>query len=187
MRLRPRLAFLLLGLLMSAGLLLTGPDTLAQSSDEAATPEVTAPEMATPASATPAAGVVREVLSETEPATAPGELFQLVRYTIPPDTTLAAHTHPGIQMNIIEGGVLTYYVVAEGEVIVTRVDGTVETFGPGESTTLHVDDRLIEPAGVVHYGANLGDEPVIILTASLLAADEPASTAVEMATPAASE
>jgi quercetin dioxygenase-like cupin family protein len=181
MRLRSRLAYLLVGLLMSVGLLLAGPDSLAQSSDEAATPEV-----GTPASATPAAGVVREVLSETEPATAPGELFQLVRYTIPTDTTLAAHTHPGIQMNVIEGGVLTYYVVAEGEVIVTRVDGTVETFGPGESTTLHVDDRLIEPAGVVHYGANLGDEPVIILTASLLAADEPASTAVELATPAAS-
>lgn len=177
MTIRPRLAFLLVGLVLSFGVLLAGADTRAQSSGDAATP----------ASATPAPGVVREVLSETEPATAPGEVFQLVRYTIPPDTTLAAHTHPGIQMNIIEAGVLTYYVVADGEVIVTRADGTVETYGPGESTTLNVEDRLIEPAGVVHYGANLGDEPVIIVTASLLAADEPPSTAVDLATPAASE
>lgn len=177
MSFRPRVAYLLVGVLLSFGLLLAGADTLAQSSGDAATP----------ASATPAPGVVREVLSEIEPDSAPGELFQLVRYTIPTDTTLAAHTHPGIQMNIIEGGVLTYYVVADGEVIVTRVDGTVETFGPGESTTLQVDDRLIEPAGVVHYGANLGGEPVIILTASLLTADEPASTTVDLATPAASE
>lgn len=139
----------------------------------------------TPASGTPTAAVVREVLSETAPATAPDEVFQLVRYTIPPDLTLAAHTHPGIQMNLIEAGTLTYYVVAEGEILVTRADGTEETFGPGESTTFAVDDAFIEPAGIVHYGANLGDEPVVIVTAALLAADEPAATLVDLATPAA--
>lgn len=146
---------------------------------------VWAEEPGTPASGTPAAAVVREVLSETEPATAPGEVFQLVRYTIPADLTLAAHTHPGIQMNLIEAGTLTYYVVADGEILVTRADGTEERFGPGESTTFAVDDSFIEPAGVVHYGANLGGEPVVIVTASLLAADEPASTLADAATPAA--
>ena len=139
----------------------------------------------TPASGTPTAAVVREVLSETEPVTAPGEVFQLVRYTIPPNLTLAAHTHPGIQMNLIEAGTLTYFVVAEGEISVTRADGTEEAFGPGESTTFAAGDSFIEPAGIVHYGANLGADPVVIVTASLLAADEPASTLVELATPAA--
>lgn len=144
-------------------------------------------QQATPASGTPAAAaVVREVLAETEPATAPGEVFQLVRYTIPVELTLAAHTHPGIQMSVIEAGTLTYYVVADGEILVTRADGTEETFGAGESTTLEVDDSLIEPAGIVHYGANLGTEPVVLVTAALLTADEPPSTLVEQATPAAS-
>ena len=139
----------------------------------------------TPASGTPTAAVVREVLSETQPVTAPGEVFQLVRYTIPPDLTLAAHTHPGIQMNLIEAGTLTYFVVADGEISVTRADGSEETFGPGESTTLAAGDSFIEPARIVHYGGNLGAEPVEIVTASLLAAEEPAATLVEPATPAA--
>ena len=125
------------------------------------------------------------MLTETEPATAPGEVFQLVRYTIPAGLTLPPHTHPGIQMNVIEAGTLTYYVVADGEILVTRADGEEETFGPGESTNFAVGDAFTEPAGIVHYGANLGSEPVVILTAALLANGEPPSTLVE-ATPAAS-
>jgi quercetin dioxygenase-like cupin family protein len=150
-------------------------------------PVVLADQHATPASGTPAtAGAVeREVLVESEPATAPGELFQLVRYTIPGDVALPPHTHPGIQMSVIEAGTLTYYVVAEGEIVVTRADGTEELFGPGESTTLTMGDTLLEPAGIVHYGANRTNEPVLILTASLFAADEPPSTLVELGTPAA--
>jgi quercetin dioxygenase-like cupin family protein len=108
-----------------------------------------------------------------------------VRYTIPVGVTLPPHTHPGVQMNVIEAGTLTYYVVADGEILVTRADGEEETFGPGESTTFAVGDAFTEPAGIVHYGANLDSEPVVILTAALLASDEPPSTLVE-ATPAAS-
>lgn len=172
MRLRGEHLFF--ALLVLVGLGLAAVDTLAQ-----ATPE------APPALATPATGsVAREVLTETEPATAPDDVFQLVRYTIPPDLTLAPHTHPGIQMNVIEAGTLTYSVVADGEIAVTRADGSEETFGPGESTTVAVGDAFVEPAGIVHYGANLGAAPVVILTASLLAADEPPATLVDLATPA---
>jgi quercetin dioxygenase-like cupin family protein len=178
MRLRNEYLFFVLLALFALGIVVF--EELAQ-----ATPEATP--TSAPAVATPAAAVVREVLTETEPATAPGEVFQLVRYTIPPDLALAPHTHPGIQMNMIEAGTLTYYVVADGEIEVTRADGTVELIGPGESTTFDAGDAFVEPAGIVHYGANLGAEPVVILTASLLADDEPPSTVVELATPAASE
>ncbi|MDQ3696387.1 MAG: cupin domain-containing protein [Chloroflexota bacterium] len=152
----------------------------------ASVPVVVANQHATPANGTPAATttVVREVLVESEPATAPGELFQLVRYTIPAHLTLPAHTHPGIQMNTIEAGTLTYSVVAAGEIQVTRANGADETFGPGESTTFAVGDSFVEPAGIVHHGANLTSEPVRILTASLLAANEPPSTLADLATPA---
>jgi len=152
----------------------------------ASVPVVVADQHGTPTGGTPAAtaAVEREVLVESEPATAPGELFQLVRYTIPAHRTLPAHTHPGIQMNTIEAGTLTYYVVAAGEILVTRADGEEETFGPGEETAFAVGDSFVEPAGIVHYGANLTSEPVRILTASLLAANEPPSTLAGLATPA---
>jgi quercetin dioxygenase-like cupin family protein len=171
---RLRTEYLFFALIVLVGFGVVAFDSLAQTVPPA-----------TPAGATPAAAaVVREVLTETEPVTAPGEVFQLVRYTIPAGLTLAAHTHPGIQMNVIEAGTLTYYVVADGEILVTRADGGEETFGPGKSTTFAVGDAFIEPAGIVHYGANLGPEPVVILTASLLADDESPSTLVQ-ATPAA--
>lgn len=170
-----RTEHLFFGLMLLIGLGVAAVDSFALPSQQA-----------TPASGTPAAvAVVREVLTETEPATAPGAVFQLLRYTIPANLTLPAHTHPGIQMNVIGAGVLTYYVVADGEIQVTRADGTEETFGPGESTTFTVDDAFIEPAGIVHYGANLGTAPVVIVTAALLAADEPPSALVEEATPEA--
>lgn len=159
--------------------------SLVISSTLAAASVALADEHGTPASGTPAAtsAVVREVLAESAPGPAPGEVFQLVRYTIPGQMTLPAHTHPGIQMNLIEAGTLTYYVVADGEILVTRADGETETFGPGASTTFVAGDSFVEPAAIVHYGANRTAEPVLILTASLLAADEPPATLVDLATP----
>ena len=136
--------------------------------------------------ASPGSGgeVVREVLVETRPATAPGEDFELVRYVVPPDVTLPAHTHPGVQMNVIESGTLTYYLVAAGEVTINRADGATEILGPGESTDIEAGDAFIEPAGVVHYGANDTWRPVEILTAALLTTGAPPST---LATPSADE
>lgn len=136
---------------------------------------------ATPA-ATPAA-VVREVINEGNPAAAPGMVLQLVRYTIPGNIALPAHTHPGMQVNTIASGTLTYTVV-EGEASITRADGTMETLSSGETTDLHPGDTLTEPEGMVHFGVNTRDEPIVILTASLFAADEAPSTLVEIATPA---
>lgn len=139
--------------------------------EDAATPE-----------ATPAA-VVREVINEGDPAAAPGMALQLVRYTIPGDIALPAHTHPGMQVNVIVSGTLTYTVV-EGEASITRADGTMETLASGETTDLHAGDALTEPEGMIHFGVNNSDEPIVILTASLFAADEAPSTIVSAATPA---
>lgn len=135
---------------------------------------------ATPA-ATPAA-VVREVINEGNPAAAPGTTLQLVRYTIPGNIALPAHTHPGMQVNVIVSGTLTYTVV-EGEATITRADGTTETLASGETTDLQPGDALTEPEGMVHFGVNHRDEPIVILTASLFAAGEPPSTIIPAATP----
>jgi quercetin dioxygenase-like cupin family protein len=137
---------------------------------------------ATPA---PAPQVVREVLGEAEPDAAPGESMELSRYTIPPGAVLPVHTHPGVQMAIVESGTLTYHVVENGSVAVTRADGTEEEIGPGQTATFTVGDAWVEPEGMVHYAENLTDEPVVLLSASLFPEGEPTSQIVG-ATPEAS-
>lgn len=136
---------------------------------------------ATPA---PSPEVVREVLGDALPDSAPGEIFELARYTIPPGAVLPVHTHPGVQMAIVESGTLTYHVVENGSVFVTRADGTEEEFGPGETATFEVGDAWVEPEGMIHYAENLTEEPVVLLSASLLTEGEPSAQEVDLsATP----
>ncbi len=143
--------------------------------------------------ATPAAGpaVVREVLGQGLPAAAPGQALALVRYTIPPATTLPPHVHPGVQVAHIVSGRLTYTVLT-GEAPVTwsaggRQPGRTETIAAGGVTELGPGDAVVEYPGVAHFGRNDGTEPVVILASTLLAADQPAAIVVDDAgTPLAS-
>lgn len=146
-----------------------------------------ASQSATPASGTPAAtsSVVREVLAASDPAAAPGEVLQLVRYTIAAGAILPIHTHPGDQMATVDSGVLTYHVMADGEVAITRADGTTEVAEPGATVTFQVGDSWVEPEGMVHYAENLTDQPVVLMASSLFAADEAPSQIINLATPAA--
>ena len=146
------------------------------------TAQVTA-QPATPVATPEAPTVTREILASGNPAAAPDQALQLVRYTIPGNITLPQHIHPGMQVSTIESGTLLYTVV-EGEAYVTRA-GTdeQETITPESGETpIHPGDSLVEPAGMVHFGRNGADEPIVILTASLFEATAPPSTLV---TPAA--
>jgi quercetin dioxygenase-like cupin family protein len=148
----------------------------AVNAQDAATPEGDIPE--------PTGEVVREVLGSIEPDSAPGELYELARYTIPAGAVLPVHTHPGIQMAVVASGTLTYHVVADGEVAITRADGTEEVGRPGSMLTFDVGDSWVEPEGMIHWAENLTDEPVVLLSTSLLEADEPTSEIVDLeATP----
>jgi quercetin dioxygenase-like cupin family protein len=135
---------------------------------------------------------VRDVLVEGSPEAAGGQVLQLVQYDIPAGVVLPMHTHPGMQLAWIESGVLTYHVVEGGSIPVTRAahDGTpeaTEMLAPGETTELHPGDSVSELDGVVHYGENLGPDPVVILAATLLDPNQPASVVwTPVATPAAS-
>jgi quercetin dioxygenase-like cupin family protein len=148
---------------------------------------VAAQDQATPAPET-SAEVVREVLSPGSPAGAPGQVLQLVRYTIPPGAQLPAHTHPGMQAAWVVSGTLSYTVV-EGAVPLYRAatDGTsgAEAIEPADGeVAILPGDAFVEPAGVVHFGRNAGEEPVVILVASLFAEGVPPATILE-ASPAA--
>ncbi|MCA9858237.1 MAG: hypothetical protein KC438_00875 [Thermomicrobiales bacterium] len=135
---------------------------------------------------------VREVLVAGDPNAADGQVLQLVRYHIPAGMTLPMHTHPGMQIAYIEAGVLTYTVVTGGEIPITQgpnsdSPGATELLGPGETTELHPGDAVVEVDGVVHFGANLGAEPVIILASTLLDPNQPAAVEyIEAASPVAS-
>lgn len=131
--------------------------------------------------ATPAA-VVREVINSGQPVAAEGQILELVRYHIPANISLPMHIHPGMQVAMVESGTLTYTVV-EGEATYIRADGTTGILTAGETMDLLPGDSLVEPQGMIHYGENLTDEPLVLLVASLFAVDAPPSSIVE-ATPA---
>jgi quercetin dioxygenase-like cupin family protein len=132
----------------------------------------------TPAATT--AAVVRSVLAAGVPASAPGRNLELVRYTIAPHTALAPHHHPGMQLALIESGTLTYSVI-EGTIEVHGTDGSTRTIGPGETGQIVAGEWIAETESIVHFGANDTDDPVVILAASLLAADEPPAIVVSPA------
>lgn len=125
---------------------------------------------------TPAAAsgeVVKEVLGRVEhPPGAPNSVLTLIRYTIPPGAKLAPHIHPGVQMARVESGELSYTVV-EGTALVRRSGGAADKklaapitypLSPGETVT--------EFDGMVHFGENESDEPVVIIATLLTADDE---------------
>ena len=138
---------------------------------------------ATPA-ATPAP-VVREVINEGQPDTAPGQVLQLVRYVIPANMILPIHIHPGMQIAMVESGTL-HYTVVDGSLTYARANGDPGVLRAGEEIDFQPGDSLVEARGMVHFGENRTDEPVVLLVASLFDIDVPPSSIVVVASPVAS-
>jgi len=122
----------------------------------------------TPGTAT--APVVKQVLNQqADPPGAPGRTLTLMRYVIAPGAKLSPHVHPGIQLAYIESGTLTYTIVS-GTANVRR-GGADPTPVTGPTTiTLDAGDAVNETGDMVHFGANDGSVPLVIL-ASLLTED----------------
>jgi quercetin dioxygenase-like cupin family protein len=116
--------------------------------------------------------VTREVLASGYPTQQSKQVLELVRYTIAPRTKLPTHSHPGMQIERVEAGTLTYTVI-QGEAKVTKANGTEVILQKGRSIKLTVGDPLVEPAGMTHYGENPTNKPVILLSASLFDSNQP--------------
>lgn len=162
-------AFLAMALVFAGAMGLGGSD--ARQADMAGTPV-----------ASPVASIGRTILASGFPPAAPGQSLQLARYDIPAGATLAVHVHPGMQTAWIESGELTYHVL-KGEAPIGRAEtaatpGATEILRAGESTVLGPGDWVVEAPGTVHYGENLTDETVVILSAVLFEVDEPAAIPV---------
>lgn len=128
-------------------------------------------------SAASAEPVVRERLGATNPGNAPGQELFLEQVTIAPGARLATHFHEGTQVAHVVSGELTYNIV-RGSATVLRADGEEQATGP-TVVILKAGDGVVETPDVVHYGANDGDVPVVIVLAALLADGAPMATAVD--------
>ncbi|WP_375506449.1 cupin domain-containing protein [uncultured Nostoc sp.] len=116
--------------------------------------------------------VKREILASGYPTGDQKQILELVRYTIAPRTRLPTHTHPGMQIERVEAGTLTYTVV-QGEAKVTKANGTELILKKGKTIQLTVGDSLGEPALMIHYAENQTTKPVILLSASLFNVNQP--------------
>jgi quercetin dioxygenase-like cupin family protein len=126
----------------------------------------------------------REALAQVvNPRGAPGRTLGLSRVTIPARTALAPHRHPGDQIAYIERGTLTY-TVRTGVVRVYRgpADDSpqlVATIRAGETGRVRTGEWVVERQGDVHFGANRGRRPVVILLATLFTTGSPPSIPVK--------
>lgn len=123
-----------------------------------------------------AGGVDRTRFGEVVPANAPGQTMYMERVTIGPGARLPEHFHQGTQIARIVSGELTLNVVS-GTASVRRGDGGggEEVTGPAV-VTLGPGDVVVETQGLVHFGANEGDRPVVVDLAALLATGAPLAT-----------
>jgi quercetin dioxygenase-like cupin family protein len=125
----------------------------------------------------------REALAQVvKPRGAPERTLGLSRVTIPSRTSLAPHRHPGDQIAYIERGTLTY-TVRTGVVRIYRgaADASprlIGTIRAGATGRVHAGEWVVERQGDVHFGANRGRRPVVILLATLFTTGSPASIPV---------
>jgi quercetin dioxygenase-like cupin family protein len=122
-------------------------------------------------------GITRTILTQTSPANAPGQQLYLQEVRIAPGAKLATHYHQGTQIASVQSGVLTYNIVS-GTVSVTRADGKTDDVTGPATVRLRRGDAITETPSLVHYGANKGKKPVVILLAALLATGAPLATPV---------
>jgi quercetin dioxygenase-like cupin family protein len=159
-------------LALSAATLLAGCGSDGSSSPATTTtPAATTADAGATTTTTASTEVVKDVLGQVDdPPGAPDRMLTLIRYTIPPGAKLAPHIHPGVQLAHIESGTLSY-TIEEGTATVRRAgaDADEQVTGP---TTISIDagDTVTELDGMVHFGANETDEPIVIV-ATLLTTD----------------
>jgi len=117
-----------------------------------------------------------------DPVGAKGRTLGLSRVTIPPHVQLGLHHHAGTQIAYIQKGTLTYFVKT-GTVRVYRGAAdqhprVVRRVTAGHSGKVFAGEWVIEQPHVIHFGANNGSTPVVILLATLFTNGSPPSIPV---------
>jgi quercetin dioxygenase-like cupin family protein len=117
-----------------------------------------------------------------DPVGAKGRTLGLSRVTIPPHVQLALHHHAGTQIAYVQKGTLTYFV-RTGAVKVYRGAAdqhprVVRRVTAGKTGKVFAGEWVIEQPHVIHFGANNGSTPVVILLATLFTNGSPPSIPV---------
>lgn len=168
MRRSPRLAVPLILL----GLGLAGCSAATTGSTAGSTAQSTSGSVATSGPGTTVA-VAKDILAQqVDPPGATGRTLTLIRYTIAPGAQLAPHVHPGIQLAAIESGELTYTIESGTVTVQHGADGGEEQVTGPTTITLEPGDAVSEVDGMVHFGANDTDAPVVILATLLTESDK---------------
>jgi len=133
-------------------------------------------------SQTPAAAKRTALAQAVDPVGAKGRTLGLSRVTIPPHVQLARHHHAGTQIAYVQGGTLTYFVKT-GAVTVFRGAAdqhprVVRRVTAGMTGKVFAGEWVIEQPHVIHFGANDGSTPVVILLATLFTNGSPPSIPV---------
>jgi quercetin dioxygenase-like cupin family protein len=133
-------------------------------------------------SQTPAAAKRTALAQAVDPVGAKGRTLGLSRVTIPPHVQLARHHHAGTQIAYVQRGTLTYFVKT-GAVTVFRGAAdqhprVVRRVTAGKTGKVFAGEWVIEQPHVIHFGANDGSTPVVILLATLFTNGSPPSIPV---------
>lgn len=139
------------------------------------------------AQTTPAAGIPgleSRIYAAASPAPVADAELALGRVTVDPGATIPPHEHPGTQIADILSGELTYTVLT-GQVAIVGADGAELTINAGETLRLRPGDAVVEQPGALHTARNEGNEPVVIVLATLFPAGSPRAIYQSAATPAA--
>lgn len=122
-------------------------------------------------------GVTTTALAEAATANAPGQALHLQEVRIAPGAKLARHFHLGTRIASIRSGVLTFEVVS-GVVNITRARGKTEQVSGPATIRLRSGDAISETETLVHYGANKGRKPIVVVVAQLLPQGAPLATPI---------
>gem|GEM_PF-6249165 len=123
-------------------------------------------------------GIQRANLGLVQPATAPGLELGLWEVILPGWSAAPPHTHAGYQIIYVVQGVEGYHI-HKGTVELHRKDGSVETYGPGDTFTFTEGEWLVESPGMEHEAWNETGDVLINLAASLFPANVPLSISVD--------
>lgn len=115
----------------------------------------------------PLAGVTVESLGAASPAAADGQALVFLRITMEPGAQIAAHSHPGSVIVVVDAGEFTT-AFTEGEGTLTRYGAQAQPLAPGAEQVLGPGDSLAYDGTAAHTMVNAGSEPLVLLVSALL-------------------
>lgn len=125
----------------------------------------------------PLAGTTVESLGGIPLEMADGYALAMLKLTLEPGVTIPAHHHPGsVVLYVLAGTFGTTFT--EGEAVVTRgatgaTPAATEPVEIGTETVLEAGDSVSYEGDTHHSMSNIGDEPLVLMVAAVLDANEP--------------